>query len=126
MEDSRRIEHFTMKESILRTKSFSFALEIVRLSRSLQLNKREYVLSKQLLRSGTAIGALLSEAEFGQSRADYIHKFSISLKEANESKYWLRLLFASSYITEEKFNVLSDNCKEIISMLVSSINTLKR
>ncbi len=91
----------------------------------LQLEKKEYVLSRQLLRSGTAIGALLMEAEFGQSKADYIHKFSISLKEANESKYWLNLLFRSSLIDLREFENLEDHCSQLIRMLVASLNTLK-
>ena len=81
-----------MGKSILEEKSFTFALRIIKLNKYLQKNQKEYVLSKQILRSGTAIGALMQEAKYAQSRADYLHKQSIALKEANETKYWLRLL----------------------------------
>ena len=118
-------EDISMKESILRTKSFNFAVDIVHLTSALQNERREYVISKQLLRSGTAIGALLAEVRFGQSKADYIHKFSISLKEANESRYWLRLLLATSLISENQYDDLDQRCNELVSMLVSSIKTLK-
>jgi len=81
-----------MKESVLRDKSYSFAIRIVKLSQFLNIEKKEYVLSKQILRSGTSIGALIREAEFGQSKADFVSKMSISLKEANETIYWISLL----------------------------------
>lgn len=114
-----------MKESPLKTKSYAFAIRIVRLSQFLQNEKREYVLSKQNLRSGTAIGALIREVEFGQSKADFISKLSISLKEANETDYWLCLLKDTGYIDQIQFNSLEIDCKEIIAMLVSSIKTAK-
>ncbi len=113
-----------MKESPLHIKSFEFALKIVALSKRLRESK-EYILSKQLLRSGTAIGALIREAEFAQSTPDYINKFSIALKEANETLYWLDLLFQSGYIEFLDHQTLTDLNKELISMLVSSIKTLK-
>ena len=81
-----------MRENILKDKSYIFAIEIVKLSQLLVKDKKEFVLSKQLLRSGTAVGALIREAEFAQSKPDFIHKMSISLKEANETIYWLDLL----------------------------------
>lgn len=114
-----------MKRSHLRDRSFAFALKVVSVSLGLQNNKKEYIMSKQLLRSGTAIGALLSEAEFGQSKADYVHKFSISLKEANETKFWLDLLHKSEMISRTEFSELHSECIQLIKMLVSSINTLK-
>lgn len=83
------------------------------------------MLSKQLLRSGTAIGALISESEFAQSKADFVHKLSIALKEANETNYWLELLKDTSYISNEQYDQFHPHCKEIIKMLVSSIKTLK-
>ena len=85
-----------MGKSILRDKSYDFALKIIKLSQFLVSEKKEYILSKQLLRSGTAIGSLIREAEFAQSKADFIHKMSISLKEGNETLYWLELLKDSS------------------------------
>lgn len=92
-----------MTENILKSKSYSFAIEIVKTSEQLISHKKEFILSKQLIRSGTAIGALIREAEFAQSKADFINKMSISLKEANETLYWLNLLKDTNYITEESF-----------------------
>ena len=84
-----------MKENILKTKSFEFAVRIVNLWKYLKKQHNEYILSQQILKSGTAIGALIREAEHGESMKDFIHKLTIGLKEANESKYWLDLLVAS-------------------------------
>jgi four helix bundle protein len=81
-----------MKENVIKTKSFAFALRVVKLAKYLQGEKKEYVLSKQALRSGTAVGALVREAEHAQSKADFINKMSIALKEANETEYWIELL----------------------------------
>lgn len=113
-----------MKNSPLHNKSFEFALKVIELSRQLQ-GEKEYVLSKQLLLSGTAVGALIKESEFAQSTADYINKFSIALKEANETNYWLDLLFHSHYIGQPLHETLVSLNKELISMLVSTIKTLK-
>ena len=90
------------KKNVIKEKSFEFAKEIVYLYKVLA-EKREYVLSKQLLRSGTSIGANIREAEHAQSKADFIHKLSISLKEANETEYWLDLLFETKYLNELEF-----------------------
>ena len=109
----------------LKDKSYSFAVEIVKLVELLNKEKSEYVLSKQLLRSGTSIGALIREGEFAQSQLDFINKLSISLKEANETVYWLNLLKDCSSIDIEIFNDKEIKVKELISMLVSSINTMK-
>lgn len=113
-----------MKQSPLRDKSLAFAIDIVKLAQSLQKEK-EFVLSKQILRSGTAIGALLREGEFASSTADFINKFTIALKEANETEYWLLLLTKTGYIKPIQFDDLRLKCKELIAMLVSSIKTLK-
>ena len=91
----------------------------------MQKKKKEYVLSKQLLRSGTAVGALIGEAEFAQSKADFIHKVSISLKEVNESMYWLDLLKDTDYITKNQPDDMFQMNKELVAMLVSSIKTSK-
>ena len=115
-----------MKEGPLRTKSYEFAIRIVKLSRSLQTDAKEYVLCKQLLRSGTAIGALIREAEFAQSRADFTSKMSIALKEANETDYWLSILKDTDYINNEIFQSLTACCQEIIAMLVSTVKTSKQ
>ncbi len=115
-----------MSKSILKEKSFRFAVRIVELSRFLVDESREFVLSKQILKSGTAIGALIREAEFAQSRADFISKMSIALKEANETDYWLDILQESKYINESIYNSLKKDCDEIISMLVATVKTSKR
>jgi four helix bundle protein len=114
-----------MAESILRTKSYQFAILIVTLSQKLVSEKKEYVLCKQLLRSGTAVGALIREAEFAQSKKDFINKMSIALKEANESVYWIDLLKDTNYIEIAHHKVLVSECKELVAMLVSSIKTTK-
>ena len=114
-----------MGKSILRNKSYLFAIRIVKLSQFLQTDKKEFVLSKQVLRSGTAIGALAREAEFAQSTADFIHKLHIALREANETEYWLSILFDTGYIEKTLSESLVADCKELIALLVSSIKTLK-
>jgi four helix bundle protein len=114
-----------MSKSILKDKSYAFAIMVVRLSQFLVSEKREFILSKQLLRSGTAVGALIREAEFAQSKKDFINKMSISLKEANETLYWLDLLKDTGYINEEEHQIHLGLNKELVAMLVSSIKTTK-
>ena len=114
-----------MKENIIKNKSFAFALRIVNLYQFL-VDKREFILSKQLLRSGTAIGALVRESERADSTADFIHKLSIALKEANESDYWIDLLFQSGYIDEILFNSIKADLLEIFKLLVSIIKSTKQ
>ena len=114
-----------MKESLLKIKSYAFSVRIVKLCQYLNKEKKEFLLSKQVLRSGTGIGALVREAEFGQSRADFINKLSIALKEANETSYWLSLLKDTGYIKDEEFISLSMDCDEIIKILVVSVKTAK-
>ncbi len=114
------------KVSILNEKTFSFAIRIVKLSQYLQKEKGEYVLSKQILRSGTSIGALVRESEFGQSKADFVNKLSIALKEANETEYWILLLRNTDFIDERLTESLLSDCREIIPLLVSSIKTVKK
>lgn len=113
------------KKNVIKEKSFEFAKEIVYLYKVLA-EKREYVLSKQLLRSGTSIGANIREAEHAQSKADFIHKLSISLKEANETEYWLDLLFETRYLTIEEFQNVKNKNTEILKILTSIINTSKK
>ncbi|HZV12299.1 MAG TPA: four helix bundle protein [Candidatus Kapabacteria bacterium] len=115
-----------MKNTILRDKSYAFAIRIVKLSQFLQSKKKEFVLSKQILRSGTAICALIQEAEFAQSRADFVNKMSIALKEANETKYWLSLLKDTDFLEEKPFQSLQADCKEVVAMLVSTVKTTKQ
>ena len=109
----------------LKLQSYRFALRIVKLCRWLREEKQEYILSKQLLRSGTAIGALVHEAEFAQSRADFLNKLNIALKEANETTYWINLLYDSNYINDKMFQSIDPDNKSLISLLVASIKTLK-
>jgi four helix bundle protein len=111
--------------NILKEKSFSFALRVVKLAQYLNFDKKEYVLSKQVLRSGTSVGAMVCEAEFAQSKPDFIHKLSIGLKEANETYYWLRLLYEGEYISEIMFNSIKPQANELIKLLTSSINIAK-
>jgi four helix bundle protein len=114
-----------MSKSIVGEKSYRFAIRIVNLYKWLCEEKKEYVLSKQLLRSGTAIGALLKEAEHGQSKLDFLSKVNIALKEANETAYWLMLLKDTGYITEKEFDSIIVDAEELIKMLVSIVKTTK-
>lgn len=113
-------------KSPLRDKSYAFAIKIVKLSQSLVSERKEFVLSKQILRSGTAIGALIRESEFGASKADFINKLTVSLKESNETEFWLMLLHDTGYLIKEDFETLKRECNELISMLVASIKTAKK
>lgn len=114
------------RDNVIKTKSFKFAIRIVNLCKYLNSNKKEFVLSKQLLRSGTAVGALVRESEHAESRADFIHKLSISLKEANETEYWLELLSETEYINDSEFSSLQADLKEILKLLISIIKTSKQ
>ena len=107
-------------------KSFQFAVQIVNLCRLLADFKKEFILSKQLLRSGTSIGANIAEAQQAQSRADFISKLSIALKEASETDYWLRLLKATSFITDSEFTSIIGECREIEKMLTAIIKSSKQ
>lgn len=109
-------------DSAIRTKSMNFAIRVVKLKRFLQNNK-EYDLSSQIARSGTAIGALVREAEYAESKADFVHKMRIALKEANETSYWLELLFRTELMTEECFNSMKSDNEELKKMLVCIVNT---
>ena len=115
-----------MKKDLLREKSFSFALCIVKLSKYLQEQHKEYILSKQVLRSGTAIGALIREAQYAQSKADFLHKLTIALKEANETEYWLLLLKESNYLDEKIFESIYPKIDELLKLLISSTKTIKK
>lgn len=113
------------EKSVLVTKSYFFAIRIVKLVQYIRKDKAEFILSKQVLRSGTAIGALVREAEFAQSKSDFVHKLSIALKEANETDYWISLLKDTGYISEAESQTLMKDCSEIIFILISSIKTAK-
>ena len=112
-----------MKENVVKNKSFDFSLIIIELYKKLQ-EQREYVLSKQLLRSATSIGANIAESEASESRADFVHKLSIASKEARETLYWLRLLERSSLVEIES-DVYIEKCDEIIRLLTSIIKTIR-
>ena len=114
-----------MRENVVRDKSFACALRVVKLAKFLEREKREYVLSRQLLRSGTAIGALVREAEHAESKADFIHKMSIALKEANETLYWLELLHLGEYIDNGIFQSIGCDSDELVKLLVAIVKTSK-
>lgn len=112
-------------ESIISKKAYSFALSIIKLYKYLSKEKKEFVLSKQLLRSGTSIGANVNEVVSAQSKRDFVHKLSIALKEAKETNYWLSLLKDSDYIKPGEFAAQHEACNEIIKILTSIIITTK-
>lgn len=115
-----------MKENIVVNKSFSFALDIIQLYKFLAEEKREYVLSKQLLRSATAVGALIREAQNAESKMDFVHKLGIAQKECDESIYWLQLLFHSHYIDEMQFSKLESSASELLKLIKSIIVSTKQ
>ena len=108
-----------MKENVIVVKSKSFALRIIRLYQYLCSEKKEYILSKQVLRSGTSIGANVKEAIRGQSKQDFYAKMNISLKECSETEYWLELLHESNYLNDKHFQSIYSDCQEIIKILMS-------
>jgi four helix bundle protein len=112
--------------NVVKEKSFAFAVRIVTLYKHLCTEKKEFVLSKQLLRSGTAIGALVREAEQAESKADFVHKMAIALKEANETEYWLELLHETQYLEPAAFSSIHHNVVELLKLLTSIINSGKR
>ena len=114
-----------IKDNVIEYKTYSFANRIVKAYRYLTKEQKEFILSKQLLRSGTAIGALVREAKFAQSKADFINKMSIALKEANETKYWLSLLYDNEYIDNPSFQSIFEEAKEVTAILVSIVKTTK-
>ena len=114
------------KRNITLEKSFSFAVRVIKLCKYLQNEKREFVLSKQLLRSGTAVGALIREAQNAESSADFIHKLSISQKECDETIYWLELLSKTEYITDVQFESIVIDANELLKMIRSAIITTKQ
>jgi four helix bundle protein len=107
-------------------KSMSFAIQFVSVYKALSREQAEYVMSKQILRCGTSIGANIREAQHAESKNDFIHKLNISLKEANETDYWLELLVRTCYLSESTFSPLKNDLNELKRLLVSSINTTKR
>jgi four helix bundle protein len=114
-----------MKGSILKDKSFRFAVRIVNLYKYLCEDKKEFVLSKQILRCGTSVGAMVHEAEHSESKADFIHKMAIAQKEINETIYWLELLKETKFISTKEFESIHTNAIEIIKLITSTIVTTK-
>ena len=114
-----------MRENLLTEKSIAFAARIIKLHKHLIKTQKETVISKQIVRSGTSIGANINEANYGQSKADFISKLHIALKETAETEYWLRLLLASEYVSKEMGESLLSDCIELKRILIASINTAK-
>ncbi|MEJ0081474.1 MAG: four helix bundle protein [Puia sp.] len=114
-----------MKKSIILIKSFAFAVRVVNLNKFLCVEKKEFVLSKQLLRCGTSVGAAVREAEYAESKSDFKHKLQIAQKEINESIYWLELLRETKYLDLEQFESINKDAVEIIKLLTSIIKTTK-
>lgn len=112
-------------ENVIANKSYAFALRMIRLYQFLSEQKKEYVLSKQLLRSGAAIGAMVKESEHAQSKADFLNKMNVALKEANETEYWLMLLKDTGYINNKEFDSINADCTEILRLLISILKSTK-
>ena len=112
-------------DKAVQEKSFHFAVRIVNLCKFLQNEKKEYIIYKQLFRCGTSIGANVAEAQQAQSRADFVSKLNIALKEACETDYWLRLLHETNYLTESAFQSVISDCRELEKLLISIIKTAK-
>lgn len=115
-----------MDENIVENRSFRFAVRTVNLYKHITTDKKEYIMSKQLLKCGTSIGANVAEAECGQTKADFYAKLSIALKEARETYYWLRLLYETEYLTEKEFISMENDIKEIIALLTAICKTTQQ
>ena len=115
-----------MKNDVLLEKSMTFAIRIVKLYQYLSTEKKEYVLAKQLLKSGTSIGANVREAVYAQSKADFVSKMSIALKEASESEYWLELLYKTEYLTIEQYESIRSDCSEVAKLLTAIVKSSKK
>lgn len=113
------------RKGILKTKTKAFVVRVVKLYQYLSQTKNEHVMSKQLLRSGTAIGALQREEEYAESKLDFVHKYAIAQKECNESLYWLELLYETSYLNTEEYSSMFTDAEEIMKLLTASICTAK-
>ncbi len=115
-----------MEDKTVKNKSYFFAIRMIKAYKFLSSEQKEFVLSKQMLRSGTAVGALIREAEHAESKADFIHKLNIALKEANETEYWLMLLHETNYLDDILFQSIVVDCQELIKMLICIIKTSKK
>ena len=115
-----------MKDGAIQKKSFAFAVRVVNLYKFLTTEKKEFVIAKQVLRSGTAIGALVREAEQAESKPDFVHKMAIALKEANETEYWLELLHETKYLDQAAFDSIHPDTVELLKLLTSIITSTKQ
>jgi four helix bundle protein len=115
-----------MKANILKDKSFVFSIRIINLYKYLKKEHKEFILSQQIIRSGTSVGALIRESEHAESIKDFIHKLSISLKEINETLYWLDLLHGTEFLTEKMYGSLKKDGEELLKLLVASVKTSKQ
>ena len=113
-------------KNIIADKSYKFAIRVVNVYKHMVNDKKEYVLSKQLLRSGTAVGALVREAEHAQSKADFLNKMNIALKEVNETEYWLLLLKDTEYLSQDEFESINKDSSEILKLLISIVKSTKQ
>ena len=114
-----------MRDSVIQKKSKAFALRVIKLYRDLNEQKNEHIISRQLLRCGTSIGANAKEAMYAQSRADFTAKLFIAQKECAETEYWLELLYGSEYINKSEFDSIYEDCQELMNMIVASTKTLQ-
>ena len=114
------------EDNVVAQKSMELAVRVVKLYGYLCEEKREYVMSKQLLRSGTSVGANIREAIYGESRKDFLHKMSIALKEASETEYWLELLNKTEYLTNEQYQSIQGDCKEVAKLLTAITRSAKK
>ena len=114
-----------MRENVVKTKSFAFAVRVVKLYQFLRTEHNEFVLSKQVLRCGTSVGAMVRESEHSESTADFVHKLAIAQKEINETIYWLELLKETNYLSQEQFESINTDAVELIKLLTSIIKTTK-
>ena len=121
-----KIRGDSMKDNVVRDKSKAFAIRIVRMYQHLTDNKKEFIISKQLLRSGTSVGANIKEALRGQSKADFSAKMNIALKEISETEYWLEILHETDYINETQFKSIYDDCQELLKILHSIVKTSRK
>ena len=122
---TRDINEYNRSNSPLHRKSYEFSIKIINMVKYIKCSAKEYALTNQVLRSGTAVGALVREAEFAQSSSDFINKLSIALKECNETFYWLNLLRDTEYITDKEAESILQDCNELLAILISSVKTVK-
>ena len=114
-----------MENNTVAEKSIGFSIRLIKIYKILTQERKEFILSKQLLRSGTAVGALIREAEHGQSKADFLNKMNIALKEANETDYWLLLLYKGEFLTGKEYESIKEDCIELLKMLIKIVKTTK-